>query len=92
MPREYTWFLEPFDSSTNEAFSREIDENSSRREVPCLDGDRRDLWECPYPILAKFRRSRTQLHLNFQVWRQKGAGAVTLWPPVATKKKKRLAS
>ena len=91
MPREYTWFLEPLDSHTNEAISREVDENSSKRDVLCSDKKKRDLWECLYSGLTKFRRSKTQLSLKFQVWRRKGAGAVTPWPPVATKKKNRLA-
>ena len=92
-----TWYVEALDEHTNEVIASvsgaEIPALNARIGVFCIDGRRRDLWECEYTLIAKLLKSRRRdKRLLFKVFYREGRyGPVRLWP-FTNKKKLTLAS
>ena len=73
--RNYSWFIEPRDSHTNEVLARELTEDDFKKGVLCVDG-RHNLWQCPWDFVRNLIKSRKTLKVNFKVFNQQGNGAI----------------
>lgn len=93
---EYTWYIEPLDSDTNQTISRQLTESAEENFSPkivCGDGKQRNLWRCSYEFALSFVRSKDSLELKFKVWGKTGRhGKITkktfLFEPKWQKRKK----
>lgn len=72
----YEWFIEPLDSSTNEAVSRELSEENFIRGMSGPEGKKLNLWRCSFSFLRAFARSREHLSLDFRAYNRQGGGAI----------------
>jgi len=70
--KEYTWYIEPLDSDTNETISQELPEQNFSHDITCQDGRTHNLWECSYNFAYAFFRSRKALNLRFNVYNKEG--------------------
>jgi hypothetical protein len=89
MGKEYTWFLEPLDSITNNALASELAETNFLREAICSDGEKRNLWQCEYPLVNAFIRSRRIKNFKFNVFIKEGGGGIRKWNLYPKKKPKK---
>jgi hypothetical protein len=74
--REYMWFIEPLDSATNEALSRELSEEKFCREIICGDGKKRNLWGCRWEFVYSFKMSKSASGFRFKVFNRRGGGKI----------------
>ncbi len=81
-----TWYLEALgDGSTNETIANlsraEIPALNTREDMLCIDGKKRNFWECSYSLIAKLLPARRAGRLHFKVFYREGMyGPVRLWP------------
>ena len=75
--REYTWYLHPIGSHTNEAFASRLSTENFMEDVLCADGVRRPFWvSLSYALVRQFQASAIDLDLRFLVFVQVGKGQI----------------
>ncbi len=74
--RTYEWFIEPLDADTNSAIAREVPDENALRGVADDAGVRHDLYRISATLMAKFRGSRRQCGLKFNLFVREGGGAL----------------
>lgn len=78
--KKYTWYIEALDGGyTNEVLSRELPDTNCLRDKMCADGVKRNLWQCDYKFVAKMKRGKKSLKVNFAVFVQEGNGQIRIW-------------
>ncbi len=74
--REYTWFIEPLDSHTNQIIAQELINKDFGRESFCEDGKEHNLWVCPLDFIKFFCKSKKDFNLKFNVYNKRGQGKI----------------
>ena len=76
--RNYTWYVEPLDDSTNEYLSRVLPEECAHVGKECTDG-RHDLWESDrgFQLVSSLKNSVNPL--RYRIYVQEGAGEIRLY-------------
>jgi hypothetical protein len=74
------WYIEPLDAHTNEVISRMIEEeNISFDTKLCEDSEnkkrKRNLWKCDHSFVARCKRDKVSLRLNFNMFNQEKNGS-----------------
>jgi len=76
MSQDYSWYVEPLDSHTNEVLARELDDCWSD-ELKDGDGRFHQVWRCPdYSFITRLRQSRDNLQIDFVIYSRKGNGPI----------------
>ena len=79
--KEYTWYVEPLDSNTNQAIAELVD-----AEDFC---SKSHLWRCDIGIVLALKRSMKSLNLKFKLYNQQGKGQVREIPLFVLEGKKK---
>lgn len=83
MASKKIWYVEGF-GHTNEVIARELPEENAHKgnkNILCIDGIKRDLWQCDYSFIAKLIKNKQSLQLDFKVrYRDGPNGPVREWP------------
>lgn len=81
------WYVEAHDSHTNEVIADVLPTENAHKNVLCIDGKKRDFWQCEYSLIAKLIKNQSSGQLVFTIFYRVGRyGPVRKWP--FTKKKK----
>jgi hypothetical protein len=84
------WYVEAY-GHTNEKFAEDLPAENAHKGVLCIDGKKRDLWECDYSFIPPRLKVQASAQLDFTVYYREGQyGPVRKWP-FAKKKKLTLA-
>jgi len=74
------WYVEAL-GHTNEVIAGELPAENAHKDVLCIDGKNRDLWQCDYRLITKLLRNRLEGQMVFVVWYRVGRhGPVRKWP------------
>lgn len=74
------WYIEPLNSDTNSVIGHVLcGHTDANEQVPCADGNVRDLWQCNHAFVARCYRDKNHLCLQFCVWRKIGNGLPAKW-------------
>lgn len=74
------WYVEAT-GHTNEVIAGELPTENAHKNVLCIDGNNRDLWECDYRFITELKKNRESGQLKFTVWYREGRhGPVRKWP------------
>jgi len=87
--REYTWYVEPLDTQTNEVIAREAQSHGLMEERELRpEGSKNPLnmWRCQHLFIERLERSKKQLGIRFKIYNREGSGQ--LRQVIFSKKKK----
>ena len=81
---DYAWFIEPLDQNTNSAVTQLLQElpevvsldNSFMPQTLCQDGQRHNLWRCPFEVVTAMRKNKLQMNLKFNVFNRHMGGQI----------------
>ena len=66
---------------TNEVIASKLPAENLHKDVLCIDGRKRDLWQCEYQFITELKKNRKSGQLEFNVWYREGQyGPVRKWP------------
>lgn len=84
MATEYTWFVGPLDSHTNEVIGKELssDDHDQERQEWCQTTiGKRQLWRCEHSFITKLKNNRHHSHLKFEIFVRQGRGKIRPFKP-----------
>ncbi|HEY4500704.1 MAG TPA: hypothetical protein VJI70_00320 [Candidatus Paceibacterota bacterium] len=74
------WYVEA-SGHTNEVVANELSTENANKDVLCIDGKKRDLWQCDYALITKLAKNQSSGQLVFTVYYRVGRhGPVRRWP------------
>ncbi|MFC1594980.1 hypothetical protein ACFL3E_00950 [Patescibacteria group bacterium] len=89
--RNYRWYIEPFDSHTNEVISKELPEETFLRDFPDEHGKTHNVWPCNHQFVALMQRNQKQQSLMFRIFNSEGGGKMRkVTFPFSKRKKKKI--
>jgi hypothetical protein len=75
-----TWYVEAT-GHTNEVIAGKLSVQDAQQNILCIDGRKRELWECKYSLITNLKKNRSSGQLVFTVWYRVGRyGPVRKWP------------
>lgn len=74
--REYTWYVYPIGSHTNEVLASRLPTENFVEGARCADETTRELWICNYAFIRQLRQSAKDLDLCFWVYVREGGGQI----------------
>jgi hypothetical protein len=60
------WYVEAT-GHTNEVIAGELPAENAHKDVLCIDGNNRDLWQCDYQFITELEKNRPSGQLAFMV-------------------------
>lgn len=80
------WYVEAT-GHTNEVISSKLSIQDAQQNILCIDGKKREMWECTYSLITTLKKNRRSGQLVFKVWYREGQyGPVREWPFLDKKK------
>lgn len=74
------WYVEAT-SHTNEVIADRLSAENEKRDVLCIDGEKRNLWQCQYGLISELLKNQASGQLVFEVYYREGKyGPVRKWP------------
>jgi len=74
--KQYTWFIEPLDYTTNVLVFNEVGDGNFSDNVLCADGQKHNLYKCPRKTVYSLCKSKTMLNLKFNIFIREGNGKI----------------